>query len=95
MSILKLLNNCLLMENNMNFFRNILVLSLLALSAMVLNSRAYAYGDYGLSCTNDVYGVHLGYVGAAGTTTVTMEFTPARLRLLWRRKNKQFSYRRR
>ena len=53
----------------MNFFRNILVLSLLALSAMVLNSRAYAYGDYGLSCTNDEYGVHLGYVGAAGTTT--------------------------
>ena len=53
----------------MNFIKNILVLSLLALSALVLNSRAYAYGDYGLSCTNDVYGVHLGYVGAAGTTT--------------------------
>ncbi len=46
----------------MNFLRNILILALFALSALVLNSRAYAYGDYGLSCTNDVYGVHLGYV---------------------------------
>ena len=43
----------------MNFFKNFLVLSLLALSALVLNSRAYAYGDYGLSCTNDEYGIHL------------------------------------
>jgi hypothetical protein len=43
----------------MNFFKNFLVLGLLALSALVLNSRAYAYGDYGLSCTNDAYGIHL------------------------------------
>merc|ERR1711939_597667 len=53
------LNNCLLMEKITNFFKNFLVLSLLALSALVLNSRAYAYGDYGLSCTNDEYGIHL------------------------------------
>ncbi len=59
MRILILLNNCLLMEKIMNFFKNFLVLSLLTLSALVLNSRAYAYGDYGLSCTNDVYGIHL------------------------------------
>ena len=59
MRILMMLNNCLLMEKIMNFFKNFLVLSLLALSALVLNSRAYAYGDYGLSCTNDEYGIHL------------------------------------
>jgi hypothetical protein len=41
------------------FIRNFLILVLFALSALVLNSRAYAYGDYGLSCTNEEYGVHL------------------------------------
>jgi hypothetical protein len=41
------------------FIRNFLILVLFALSALVLNSRAYAYGDYGLSCTNEEYGVQL------------------------------------
>ena len=68
-SILILLNNCLLMEKNMNFFKNFTVLSLLLLSALVLNSRAYAYGEYGLSCTNDVYGIHL-YGTTADTVTI-------------------------
>ena len=51
------------------FIRNFLILVLFALSALVLNSRAYAYGDYGLSCTNDDYGVHNGslYLQAANS----------------------------
>ena len=69
MRILNLLNNCLLMEKIMNFFKNFLVLTLLFLSALVLNSRAYAYGTYGLSCTNDDYGVHNGSLYLQGQTT--------------------------
>ena len=53
----------------MNFFKNFTVLSLLLLSALVLNSKTYAYGDYGLSCTNDVYGIHL-YGTTADTVTI-------------------------
>ena len=44
----------------MNFFKNILVLALIGLSALVLNSRAYANGGYDLSCTNEAYGVNQG-----------------------------------
>ena len=40
----------------MNFFKKTLVLALISLSALVLNSRAYSAGDYGLSCTNLAYG---------------------------------------
>jgi len=43
--------------------------------ALVLNSRAFAYGSYGLSCTNDAYGTQHGtnYVTAnAGTSSSTI-----------------------
>ena len=53
----------------MIFLRNILVLALLSLSVLILNSRAYAYGDYGLSCTNDDYGVHNGSLYLQGQHT--------------------------
>ena len=58
----------------MNFFKNILVLALLALSALVLNSRAYAAGDYGLSCTNLAYGTQLStlYYQSGGTGGVNI-----------------------
>ena len=49
------------------FFKNFTVLSLLLLSALVLNSRLCLW-SYGLSCTNDVYGIHL-YGTAADTLT--------------------------
>ena len=32
----------------------------MSITALVLNSRAYAYGDYGLSCTNNAYGTQHG-----------------------------------
>ena len=54
----ELLNNCLLMEIFYEFFKKTLVLALISLSALVLNSRAYSAGDYGLSCTNLAYGTH-------------------------------------
>jgi len=44
----------------MKFFRNFIILALMSISALVLNSRAYAYGDYGISCTNEAYGTQLG-----------------------------------
>jgi len=40
----------------MNFFRKTLILALISISALVLNSRAYSAGTYGLSCTNLAYG---------------------------------------
>ena len=45
----------------------------MSMSALVLNSRAYAYGSYGLSCTNTAYGTQLGSnylqaTAAAGAT---------------------------
>ena len=62
----------------MKFFRNFIILALMSITALVLNSRAYAYGTYGLSCTNDAYGTQHGtnYVtagnaaGQSGTVTV-------------------------
>lgn len=41
----------------------------MTIMALVLNSRAFAYGSYGLSCTNDAYGTQLGvnYVTAEAT----------------------------
>ena len=55
----------------MNFINKVIILMVLALSALVLNSRAYANGGYGLSCTNEAYGVQLGtnYLQASGDTT--------------------------
>ena len=40
----------------MRFFRNFTILALMGISALVINSRAYAYGDYGLSCNSVAYG---------------------------------------
>ena len=40
----------------MKFFKNFIILALISFTALVFNSRAYAYGDYGLSCTNNAYG---------------------------------------
>ena len=57
----------------MNFFKNTLMLVALTLSLLVLSYRSYAAGDYGISCTNNAYGVDLGsnYIqaqqGGAGT----------------------------
>jgi len=57
------------MENIMIFLRKFLIQVLFAISALVLYGKAYAYGDYGLSCTNDDYGVHNGslYLQAANS----------------------------
>jgi hypothetical protein len=44
----------------MKFFKNFIILALMSITALVLNSRAYAYGDYGLSCTNNAYGTQHG-----------------------------------
>ena len=44
----------------MKFFKNFIILALMSITALVLNSRAYAYGDYGLSCTNEAYGTQHG-----------------------------------
>ena len=46
----------------MNFLNKIIILGVtLVLSALVLNSKAYAAnGDYGLSCTNEAYGTQHG-----------------------------------
>ena len=54
----------------MKFFRNFIILALMSISALVLNSRAYAYGTYGLSCTNVAYGTQHGtnYVSAVSAT---------------------------
>ena len=55
----------------MNFLNKVIILMTLALSALVLNSRAFANGGYSLSCTNEAYGVQLGtnYLQASGDTT--------------------------
>ena len=43
----------------MNFIKKTLILALISLSALVLNSRAYSAGTYGLSCTNSAYGTQV------------------------------------
>lgn len=45
----------------------------MSITALVFSSRAYAYGDYGLSCTNAAYGTQHGtnYVTAGASTAVT------------------------
>ena len=52
----------------MNFLKK-LVLALISLSALVLNSRAYSAGDYGLSCTNLAYGTQLSSLYYQGQAT--------------------------
>ncbi len=48
------------MEIFYEFFKKIiLALGTADFHALVLNSRAYPAGDYGLSCTNKAYGGHL------------------------------------
>ena len=44
----------------MKFFKNFIILALISFTALVFNSRAYAYGDYGISCTNNAYGTQHG-----------------------------------
>ena len=39
----------------MNFLKQILILALVSLSALVLSSRAYSANDYSMSCTNTAY----------------------------------------
>ena len=53
----------------MNFLKKTLVLALISLSALVLNSRAYSAGDYGLSCTNLAYGTQLSSLYYQGQAT--------------------------
>ena len=55
----------------MNFLNKIIILVALVVSSLVLNSRAFANGGYGLSCTNEAYGVDLStnYIQASGDTT--------------------------
>jgi len=57
----------------MNFLNKIIILVALVVSSLVLNSRAFANGGYGLSCTNEAYGVGLGtnYLQASGDTAGT------------------------
>ena len=57
----------------MKFFKNFIILALMRLAALILNSRAYAYGDYGISCTNTAYGTGGGsnYLQANSTLELT------------------------
>ena len=55
----------------MNFIKNTLILALISISALLLNSRAYSAGTYGLSCTNLAYGTQVSslYLNATADTT--------------------------
>jgi hypothetical protein len=57
----------------MKFFKNFIILALMGITALVFSNRAYAYGDYGLSCTNAAYGTQHGtnYLTASPSTAVT------------------------
>jgi len=57
----------------MKFFRNFIILALMSISALVFSSRAYAYGTYGISCTNTAFGTTGGsnYLQAASGTEAT------------------------
>ena len=57
----------------MKFFKNFIILALMSITALVFSSRAYAYGDYGLSCTNAAYGTQHGtnYLTAGAAAAVT------------------------
>ena len=54
----------------MNFLKQILILVLFSLSALVLSSRAYSANDYSMSCTNTAYDGSLSgeYLRAAHST---------------------------
>ena len=54
----------------MNFLKQILILALVSLSALVLSSRAYSANDYSMSCTNTAYDGSLSgeYLRAAHST---------------------------
>ena len=57
----------------MNFLKQILILALVSLSALVLSSRAYSANDYSMSCTNTAYGTQpssLYYQGQATSGAV-------------------------
>ncbi len=51
----------------MNFLKKTLILAVISLSALVLNSRAYSNGGYGLSCTNLAYGTQVSSLYALAT----------------------------
>ena len=57
----------------MNFIKQILILVLLSLSALVLSSRAYSANDYSMSCTNTAYDGSLSslYLNAGTSGGVT------------------------
>ena len=57
----------------MNFLKQILILALVSLSALVLSSRAYSANDYNMSCTNTAYDGSLSseYLRASTGTGIT------------------------
>ncbi len=60
----------------MRLINKIIMLGLMAISILAFNSRAYsAAGDYGISCTNDAYGVNLGSVYYQATADTTQTIT--------------------
>jgi len=52
----------------MRLINKLMMLGVVTISLLVLNSRAFAAGDYGLSCTNDAYGGQLSSLYYEGTT---------------------------
>ena len=59
----------------MNFIKKTLILGLISLSALILNSRAYSAGDYGLSCTNEAYGTQVSSLYLMATADVGQTIT--------------------
>ena len=57
----------------MNFLKQILILTLISFSAVVLSSRAYSANDYNMSCTNTAYDGSLSseYLRASTGTGIT------------------------
>ena len=55
----------------MNFLKQILILTLFSMSALVLSSKAYSANDYSMSCTNTAYDGSLSseYLRAEADTT--------------------------
>ena len=58
----------------MNFIKNTLILALISISALVLNSRAYSAGTYGLSCTNEAYGTQVSSLYLLAEQSTSGEF---------------------
>ena len=58
----------------MNFLKKTLILALISISALVLNSRAYSAGTYGLSCTNLAYGTQVSSLYLLAEQSTSGEF---------------------